>query len=76
MKTFKGSELNRLARRTVESEDRKYREHEKKASFQDWELILDSPPRLIVHYAVFERYRKPHQPRRKFYDAMISVTLN
>jgi hypothetical protein len=80
MTTFKGSELNRLARRAVDTRDKELKLLNQFASFSNWELIMDSPPRLNVSYGIYANRNAPYvkgkRNRPKLHNAVISITLD
>lgn len=52
---YTGSELNRLARKFIEGVNKELRPAAQKASFNDWQLIIDEDSkRLEIRYTVYQ----------------------
>jgi hypothetical protein len=80
---YRGSELNRLARKFVDQKSRELKSQGQKASFSDWELVIneDLPaPALRVRYGIYEIRRKTYidgvfQPHVKLGIEFGNITL-
>lgn len=64
---YRGSELNRLARRFVDQKSKELKPEGRKASFADWELVInDTSPTLRVRYGIYSLMRAAYGQREKF----------
>lgn len=78
---YKGSELNRLARKFVDRKTRELKPEGKKASFGDWELIInDTATTLRVRYGIYEIRKQTYiagvfQPQKKLSIEFANIAL-